>query len=143
MKRKLPTVPDTTVSGINITPVINLCLVLLVVLLILSPMMNSPNLDIKLPEAQTEEQKEKHIAVTITPDGKIALNTESILPENLPLLLPILLREQGEMSLVVIRADKNVTYGTLTDLLKTIKEAGAKRISIGTKKPKDEELLDI
>ncbi len=125
------------IAGINIVPVIDLCLVLLVILLILSPLLDTPPLEVKLPEAQTKEEKENNISVTVAPDGKMALNSENIAPVDLPTLLPHLLLEQGEETPVVIRADRNVTYGRLTELLKVVKTAGAKRISLGTEQPKE------
>ncbi|HRY29048.1 MAG TPA: biopolymer transporter ExbD [Elusimicrobiota bacterium] len=136
MKKLARSFEDAPIAGINIVPVIDLCLVLLVILLILSPLMDAPNLTIKLPEAKTKEEKENIISLSVTPDGKMALNTDLIEAGDIPKLLPVLLAEQGENTPVVIRADKNVTYGRLTDLLKTVKTAGAKRISLGTEQPK-------
>lgn len=138
MRKRVPKLfEESAISGINIVPVIDLCLVLLVILLILSPLMDVPNLKVQLPEAATREEKENNISVTVAPDGRMALNTEDIEPADLPKLLKVLLAEQGEDTPVVIRADRNVTYGDLTGLLKTVKTAGARRISLGTEKPKD------
>jgi len=130
---------DASISGVNIVPVIDLCLVLLVILLIISPMLDNPPLKVQLPQAKTKEEKENNIAVTVTPDGKYALNSDMVEKENLPKFLGILLKEQGEDTAVVIRSDKEVQYGQLTELLKVIKTAGAKKISLGTDKPKDDQ----
>ncbi|HMX95690.1 MAG TPA: hypothetical protein PKC50_10635, partial [Elusimicrobiota bacterium] len=43
-----------------------------------------------------------------------------------------LLRLQGENVLIIVRSDENVSYGDLTDILKEIKDAGAKNIAVGT-----------
>ena len=138
MKHRLPRLfEEAAIAGINIVPVIDLCLVLLVILLILSPLMDVPNLKVELPQAKTREEKENNISITVTPDGKMALNTETIESAELPKLLPLLLLEQGDETPVVIRADKDVTYGDLTGLLKIVKTAGAKRISLGTEQPKE------
>lgn len=137
MRNKMRVTGDAPIAGVNIVPVIDLCLVLLVILLIVSPMLDAPSLDVKLPQARTTEEKENNISVWITPDGKMGVNSEIIAAEDLPKILPALLREQGEDVVVVIRADKNVSYGSLTELLKTIKAAGAQRISLGTEQPKE------
>jgi biopolymer transport protein TolR len=118
--------------------VIDLCLVLLIILMVVSPMMDQPPVDIKLPVAKTVDDKENSISLTVDQNGRMALNTEEISSDKLPQLLNLLIREQGEDVRVVIRADKAVQYGTLTDLLKTAKTAGAQRISIGTEPPKDQ-----
>jgi biopolymer transport protein TolR len=126
---------DSAIGGVNIVPVIDLCLVLLVILLIISPMLDTPPLPVELPQAETKEEKEDSIMISITPDGRMALDAEIIPPEQLPQLLQLLLLEQGQDALVVIRSDKNVTYGKLTELLKIVKNAGAQRISLGTEAP--------
>jgi biopolymer transport protein ExbD len=136
LKKLARSYEDAPIAGINIVPVIDLCLVLLVILLILSPLMDAPSLEVKLPEAVTQEEKENNISLTVAPDGRMALNTETIPAEDLPKLLKLLLLEQGEETPVVIRADRHVTYGALTELLKTVKTSGARRISLGTEQPK-------
>jgi biopolymer transport protein ExbD len=127
---------DAPIGGVNIVPVIDLCLVLLVILLVVSPMLEKPPVDVTLPHADTKTEKENNISITIAPDGRMAVNTDVVRRERLPKLLPVLLLEQGQDTVVVIRADKQVLYGELTDLLKIVKEAGAKRISLGTEQGK-------
>lgn len=136
MKAKIRTMSDGAISGVNIVPVIDLCLVLLVVLLIVSPMLDKPPVEVKLPIAKTTEEKENNIAITVDPSGKIAVNTDIVAKEDLPKTLSMLIREQGEDVLVIIRSDTNVQYGQLTELLKLAKTAGAKKISLGTEQPK-------
>lgn len=128
---------DSPIAGVNIVPVIDLCLVLLVILLIISPLLDKPPVEVNLPHAQTEEEKENNIALTVAPDGRIALNTDLVKKEELQKYLSLLIREQGEDVLVIIRADKDVSYGELTDLLKIAKSAGAQKISLGTEQKKE------
>jgi biopolymer transport protein ExbD len=137
VKRNLRTFNDSSIAGVNIVPVIDLCLVLLVILLIISPLMEHPPVEVKLPKAHTIEEKENSIAVTVDPQGRMAVNTQLIARQDLPRILKVLIQEQGDDVVVVIRSDKNVQYGELTELLKTIKSAGAKRISLGTDQSKE------
>jgi biopolymer transport protein ExbD len=125
---------DPAIGGVNIVPVIDLCLVLLVVLLVVSPMLDKPPVDVQLPKAQVKEEKENNISLTVTPDGRYAVNTELVTKEELPKYLRAVLDEQGQDTLVVIRADKDVQYGDLTDLLAILKskDVGAQKISLGT-----------
>jgi biopolymer transport protein ExbD len=129
---------DQAIAGVNIVPVIDLCLVILVVLLVISPMLDAPSLKVDLPKASAKDEKENTIAITIDTEGRMAVNADVIDKADLPKILPVLLLEQGEDTVVVIRSDKNVSYGALTDLLKIVKTAGAKRISLGTEPPKDQ-----
>lgn len=130
--RKPRMVQDSAISGVNIVPVIDLCLVLLVILLVVSPMMEKPPVEVQLPKAQTKEEKENNIALTVAPDGRMAVNTEEVAKDRLAGVLRALLAEQGEDTVLIIRADKDVLYGELTDLMKIVKESGARRISLGT-----------
>ena len=64
-KGGIRTFEDAPVTGVNIVPVIDLCLVLLVVLLIISPMLDKPPVEVALPRAETKEEKENNITVTV------------------------------------------------------------------------------
>jgi biopolymer transport protein ExbD len=130
-------IPDGAIAGVNIVPVIDLCLVLLVVLLIVSPLLEHAPVEVKLPTAKTQAEKENNIAVTLAPDGRLALNTDEVKREDLPKLLRMMIREQGDDVLVILRSDKDVQYGELTKILKIAKEAGARKISLGTEQRKD------
>src|SRR6185503_8768437 len=66
---------DPVISGVNIVPVIDLCLVLLIILMVTSPLLDTVDLPVKLPQARTIESKERNISVTYSPDGRLAVNT--------------------------------------------------------------------
>jgi biopolymer transport protein ExbD len=123
---------DTAITQVNIVPVIDLCLVLLVILLVVSPMLEKPPIEVQLPKAQTKEEKENNISITLSPDGRLAVNADMVARGELPRFIKALLLEQGDDTVVIIRADRGVLYKDLTDLLKIAKEAGARRISLGT-----------
>lgn len=137
MMKRAKNFGDAAIGGVNIVPVIDLCLVLLVILLVVSPMLEKPPVEVKLPHAETKTEKENNISLTVAPDGRMAINTDMVEKDKLPNTLRVLLLEQGEDTVVVIRADKDVLYGELTDLLKVVKEAGARRISLGTDQGKE------
>ena len=122
---------DRPIAGVNIIPVIDLCLVLLVILLVTAPILEQPSLPVKLPEASTIESKDKNISVTCAKDGRVAINTEIIDRSQLQGRLKDMLKEAPE-TLVIIRVDKEATYSRLTDLLSVVKSVGAKRLAIGT-----------
>jgi biopolymer transport protein ExbD len=135
LERRLVT--DDGIGGVNIVPVIDLCLVLLVILLVVSPMLDEPPVKVTLPKARTTEEKANNIAITLDPAGNIALNTDPVDRADLPRFLKVLLKEQGRDVLVILRSDRDVAYGDLTDLLKTVKDAGAANISLGTEQAKE------
>ena len=104
----------------------------LVILLIISPLLEKVPVEVNLPKAHAHEEKENSLSVTISPDGKIALNTDLVERKDLTASVRALLRLQGENVLIIVRSDENVSYGDLTDILKEIKDAGAKNIAVGT-----------
>ena len=123
----------TGISGIYITPIIDVALVLVLTLLITAPVLNIPNLPVNLPEAVTEETKERNISVTLTSEGKLSINAEIISPNDLVPKLRAMVKKDKK-AVVIIRADKECAYGDVERLLDLIKNgAGAQRIAIGTK----------
>ncbi len=123
---------DGPIAGVNIVPVIDLCLVLLVVLLIISPLLEKVPVEVTLPKAHAREEKENSVSVTVSPDGRIALDTLLLRREDLPRAIRASIQREGPNLLIIVRTDENVTYGDLTEILKVIKDAGAKNIAVGT-----------
>jgi biopolymer transport protein ExbD len=125
---------DGAISGVNIVPVIDLCLVLLVILLILSPMMDDAPVDVTLPKAHiSKEEQENNITITVDPAGNMAVNTTAVELTDLGAEIRRQLRTRDPNVVVVIRADEHVKYGGLTDLMKIAKEAGAQYVALGTR----------
>lgn len=126
---------EPTIAGVNIVPVIDLCLVLLIILMVTSPLLETADLPVKLPEAATIESKDRNISVTVSPDGRIAINTDIVEEANFVPELRKLLKEDPEI-LVILRVDKSAAYVSLTNLIGECKRAGASNISIGTEQKK-------
>jgi biopolymer transport protein ExbD len=127
--------PD--ISGVNIVPVIDLCLVLLIILMVTSPLLETPDLTVKLPKARTIESKDRNISITYAPDGRIAINSEIVLDEDFVPMLRKKLAEDPEI-LVILRVDKEAPYINLTEIMARCKKAGAQNVSIGTEQEKIE-----
>jgi biopolymer transport protein ExbD len=126
---------EPTIAGVNIVPVIDLCLVLLIILMVTSPLLDTADLPVKLPQAATIESKERNISVTVSPDGRMAVNTDTVTSEQLVPVLRKLLRADPDV-MVILRVDREASYVTLTDLIAQCKRAGATNISIGTEQKK-------
>jgi biopolymer transport protein ExbD len=126
---------EPTIAGVNIVPVIDLCLVLLIILMVTSPLLETADLPVKLPQASTIESKERNISVTVSPDGRVAINTDEVSADKLvPSLKRLLAKDRDVM--VILRVDRSASYVSLTDLIAQCKRAGATNISIGTEQTK-------
>ena len=123
-----------SISGINVTPIIDVALVLVIILLITAPVMTISDLDINLPEAHTRgAEQDNRLNITLAESGELSLDRELILPEELPATLAARLSmENPDDLLVVVRADGNITHEVVQEILDTARQAGASRLAIAT-----------
>lgn len=121
------------VSEINVTPLVDVMLVLLIIFMVTAPMMTQ-GLDVDLPETTSKalRQDEKPQVVTIDKEGKINLNgydvSRALVFQELD-KLPDHLKEQP----IYLKADKNVPYGIVVSLMADIKAAGFDKLGMITK----------
>lgn len=124
------------ISGINITPIIDITLVLLIIMMVAAPMLNLPNMDVQLPEAFTSEMKEQSFSVSLGNDLRVAIEDKIVPLANFPRLLDGMLKKKPHY-VVIIRADKDVDYESVETLMEIIKmKTRAKRIAVATKQKK-------
>lgn len=119
------------VTEVNIIPVIDISLVLLVILFVTAPLLSTPNLPVSLPKSSAPESEEATVAVTLTQEGRLAVRSEGADWATLePALKAELQRQPG--ATVLLRVDKTVPYRTVERLLAAAKSAGAGNIALGT-----------
>jgi len=124
--------PKTIMSEINVTPLVDVCLVLVIIFMVTTTPFLEPPFQIQLPKAHTAEQtKEENIFVAVSPEGNVAINESRIPPEQFPETIAARLK-QSRMKLVIIRADEKAMSGAVIDVLNIVKKAGARRITFGT-----------
>lgn len=121
------------VSDINVTPLVDVMLVLLIIFMVTAPMMTQ-GVDVDLPETTSKalKQNEKPIVITINKNGEIYFNR---IKGNQKLLRQQLLdvaNDDGTERSVFLKADKNVQYGLVVSVMADIKEAGFKKLGMIT-----------
>lgn len=123
------------ITRINVTPIIDVALVLVIILLVTAPMLSVADLPVDLPQARTREaEDERNISVTLSADGELAVDADRVAGEGLRPHLASRLAEPGNQAvLVVIRADSSVPYGRVRELLAQARAAGARRLAIATR----------
>ena len=121
------------IAEINVTPLVDVMLVLLIIFMITAPMMTR-GIKIKLPEttAKALPQKIKPITITVDQNGKIFLGDVVMGQDALKKQLTIMKRKDPELK-VLLRADKAVAYGVVAALMAIIKEAGIEEIGLVTR----------
>ncbi len=119
-------------SDINVTPLVDVMLVLLIIFMVTAPMMQQ-GIDVDLPQttAQPMEGQEERLVITINAKREIFLNQEKV--------DPLLLRRRLERSAavrfnkeVLLRADRSVPYGFVVQTMAEIKNAGIEKLGMVT-----------
>ncbi|WP_457321217.1 ExbD/TolR family protein [Roseateles sp. P5_E11] len=123
--------PDAArpMSDINMTPLIDVMLVLLVIFMITAPLMTaSLRLDLPKSEAATPSDAPSFIAVAITPDGKLHLGDDELDAMAFQKRIGELGRANAQLE-VQLRADRAVPYGQVAELIGWVQAAGLNRIA--------------
>ena len=120
------------VAEINVTPLVDVMLVLLIIFMVTAPMMTQ-GLEVDLPEATTKalKQQEEPLVVTIRKEGDVYLEKEPLTSEALLAELTAMPVEQKKEG-IYLRADKNVPYGVVTATMAAIHRAGFDKIGMIT-----------
>jgi len=119
-------------SEINVTPLVDVVIVLLIIFMVAAPMMTK-GLDVKLPKttAKSLPQKQKNIIITVNDKGEIYLNKVAVDKEVLKRRLPEI-KHEGRVQQVLLKADRAVAYGTVARVMATIREAGIEELGLVT-----------
>ncbi len=119
------------ISEINITPLTDVALVLLVIFMVTSPLLIQTGFKVKLPEAHAAtSQPSTPLIITLTREGKIFLNDQmSVSRQQLGDILKQKLTQNNDQ-VVLVRADQNARHGDVVELLDIAKAAGAQKLAI-------------
>ena len=122
-------------AEINVTPFVDVMLVLLVVFMITAPLL-TVGVTVDLPEttAPILAGQDEPLAVTVSASGQIFLQeTEVELKELVPRLTAITLNKPDTR--IFIRGDKAIAYGVVMEVMGTLNEAGFVRVALVTERP--------
>ena len=117
---------------INVTPIIDVALVLVIILLVTAPLMT---VDVELPGARTRDVRESEkVLVTVDAYGAVAIHEQRVGTERFQGALAKVLRdlESGKEAVVVIRADRGLSHGVVSRVVEQARAAGAARVAIAT-----------
>ena len=127
---------DAPISDINMTPLIDVMLVLLVIFMVTAPLMTS-SLKLELPEAegaQPTEQAPEAIRLSLQANGALYWGEERLEADAFERRLAEAGRRPGERPEVMLRADQSVAYGRVAELIGQLQQAGLNRIAFVTER---------
>jgi len=128
--------PGGIVAEINITPLTDVFLVLLIIFMVTSSVIANTGKKVDLPEAvQQTQTPPKAVSVTLTADGIVQVNDKVVRWEDLRAHLEVAL-VSSEDKMVILRGDKEVVLGKAVDVLDQAQLAGAEGFALATTKPK-------
>lgn len=119
-------------SEINVTPFVDVMLVLLVIFMVTAPMMQH-GFDVDLPQvkAATIQTKEQPLIVTVAKDKKIKIQTFEVTLDRLVPKLKLIYENRTDKD-IYLKADKSVPYGFVMEVMAGIKEAGFEKMGMIT-----------
>jgi biopolymer transport protein TolR len=119
----------TALSEINVTPLVDVMLVLLIIFMVTAPLMQQ-GIDVNLPKAKGKDlPPEERISIVVKKGGSLFLNDQSISKTDMITKLTAISKLNPN---VFLRADKDVPYGTVVEIMGDIKEAGIEKLGMVT-----------
>jgi biopolymer transport protein ExbD len=125
---------DEGINGINVTPLVDITLVLLIIFMVTASYIVKETIEIELPRAaHGGETVQKTFAVLVTKDGRTFLNGVQVDDAGLESAVRDA-KAKGEEVQAIVGADKNATHGSVTHLLDVLKGAGVLKFAIQIEK---------
>ena len=123
-------------SEINITPLVDVVLVLLVIFMVVTPLLKQEvPIELPLTDNSRATQDLTQLTLTIAADGGVLLNSQPMLREALVTQLQAIYAERTDKT-IFLEADRNLSYGQGVDVMDDCKAAGVTAIGVITKREK-------
>ena len=122
-------------SEINVTPLVDVMLVLLVIFLITAPLMGSAlRLDLPATEVSSAPVPSHSLSLSIDPQGLVFIDDKPVALEALPAVLAMQASADASVE-VQLRADQSVPYGRVAELMGLLQKAGLSKVALAVQPP--------
>jgi biopolymer transport protein TolR len=128
---------ESMLADINVTPLVDVMLVLLIIFMITAPMLHQ-GVEVQLPEAQSKPlplRVENPLVLSINRDGLVYVQDEPVHPSQLVERLTPLLQSRGDDS-VFLKGDRDLPYGKVLEVLDLLNQGGVHNVGLVTQPPR-------
>jgi biopolymer transport protein ExbD len=134
MASKMSFDDDQPISEINVTPFVDIILVVLIIFMVTTPIIMNPSVQINLPKAASgDETVPSLLNVSINKDGECYLNGKKSSIEELSAETKSQVGKNPELQ-AIISADSDVTHGRVIEVIDAVKSAGVTKFAISISK---------
>jgi biopolymer transport protein ExbD len=126
---------DGIVAEINITPLTDIFLVLLIIFMVTTSVISSQGKEVDLPSSAVSDATPSGVNVTVTAAGEIQVDDQTVTAEQLPAVLKARL-EKAREKVVILRGDQKVMLGQAVNILDVAQQAGAQGFALATRPPR-------
>ena len=127
---------DAALADINVTPLVDVMLVLLIIFMITAPMLHQ-GVEVALPKAEADAMQIKiddPLILSVNRDGLVYVQDEPIHPSQLMERLSPLLESRGDEA-VFLKGDRDLPYGTIIEVLDILNRGGIRQVGMVTERP--------
>ncbi|MBK7890171.1 MAG: biopolymer transporter ExbD [Bdellovibrionales bacterium] len=125
---------DEPIAAINVVPLVDVILVVLIIFMVTAPLVLKPVIDINLPKSSSgDEAPAAPLNVALSANGQLMVNGEASTTEQLALIATKTAGEKPDTA-AILQADKAVTLESLTAIIDVIKSAGIKKVAFSIEK---------
>ncbi len=125
---------DEPIAAINVVPLVDVILVVLIIFMVTAPLVLKPSIDVNLPKASSgQESPVTPLNLTVTKTGEIMLNGKAADQNTISSYITDLLKKNPETA-AILAADREVTLDKLTQVIDIVKTAGVKKVAFSIEK---------
>jgi biopolymer transport protein ExbD len=119
------------ISAINVTPMVDITLVLLIIFMVTAKIIVSQSLPLDLPKAASGQNVQQIFSIQLRTTGEASVDSKRVASDEAILALAREARARNDDLRAVIQADQSVTHGRVIHVLDLLKQAGVAKIAFG------------
>ena len=124
-----------TINEINVLPLVDIILVVLIIFMVAAPLVMQPKIDISLPKSSSTDidKSKKPMKIVLGKKGELFIDSKTLSLEQLKAESQFRIKENPEINALLV-ADKEVTLAMVTEIIDTVKSQGIKKVAFSIQK---------